>query len=165
MYGYEPEELIQKANLSILYTKADAESGKVRKIFEATLMTGRYKNEMQFVRKNREKFTGFSTFTTRQSSNGNPIGFVMITRDITEQKLLEQELHNYTVQLEKIIEERTRKLRISEEKYRRLFETSKDVVFFCDTECNFIDINQAGVDLFCYESKNEILKQPSVWLF
>ncbi|OHB46405.1 MAG: hypothetical protein A2099_06520 [Planctomycetes bacterium GWF2_39_10] len=158
MYGYEPEELIQKANLSILYTKADAESGKVRKIFEATLMTGRYKNEMQFVRKNREKFTGFSTFTTRQSSNGNPIGFVMITRDITEQKLLEQELHNYTVQLEKIIEERTRKLRISEEKYRRLFETSKDVVFFCDTECNFIDINQAGVDLFCYESKNEILK-------
>ncbi len=158
MYGYEPEELIQKANLCILYTKADIESGKVRKILEAALATGRYKNEMQFMRKNREKFTGYSTFTTRQSSNGNPIGFVMITRDITEQKLLEQELHNYTVQLEEIVEERTRKLRISEEKYRRLFETSKDVVFFCDMDCNFIDINQAGVDLFGYESKNDILK-------
>ena len=62
------------------------------------------------------------------------------------------------MRLEKIVEERTRKLRISEEKYRRLFETSKDVVFFCDSEGYFIDINQAGVDLFGYESKNKILK-------
>ena len=90
--------------------------------------------------------------------DGKPIGFVTITRDITKQKLLELELHDYTVRLEKIVEERTRKLRISEEKYRRLFETSKDVVFFCDSEGYFIDINQAGVDLFGCESKNEILK-------
>lgn len=158
MYGYEPEELIQRSNIQILHTKADVESGKVRKMLETALITGRYKNEIQLVRKNGEMFTGYSTFTTRQSADGKPIGFVMITRDITEQKLLEEELHNYTVQLEKIIEERTQKLRVSEEKYRRLFETSKDVVFFCDTECRFVDVNRAGVDLFGYESKNEILK-------
>ncbi|UJS19019.1 MAG: PAS domain S-box protein [Candidatus Jettenia sp.] len=158
MYGYEPEELIRKSGIQILYTKEDVTSGKVRKILETTLLTGRYKNELQLIRKNGEIFTGYTTFTTRQSTDGKPIGFVMIARDITEQKLLEQILHNYTMQLEKIVEERTQKLRISEEKYRRLFETSKDVVFFCDTECQFIDINQAGVDLFEYESKNEILK-------
>ncbi|MEP9412371.1 MAG: PAS domain S-box protein [Candidatus Brocadia sp.] len=158
MFGYEPEELIQKSGIHVLYTKADIESGKVRKILETTLVTGRYKSEMQLVRKNGEVFTGYSTFTTRQSTDGKPIGFVLIARDITEQKLLEQELHNYTVQLERIVEERTQKLRVSEEKYRRLFETSKDVVFFCDTECQIVDINQAGVDLFGYESKTEILK-------
>ncbi|MCF6156931.1 MAG: PAS domain S-box protein [Candidatus Brocadia sp.] len=158
MFGYEPEELVQKSSIQLLYTKGDVESGKVRRMLETTLITGRYKSEMQLVRKNGEVFTGYSTFTTRQSTGGKPIGFVMIARDITEQKLLEQELHSYTVQLEKIVEERTRKLRVSEEKYRRLFETSKDVVFFCDTECQFADINQAGVDLFGYESKNEILK-------
>lgn len=158
MYGYEPEELIRKSGIQILYTKEDVESGKVRKILETALLTGRYKNELQLIRKNGEIFTGYTTFTTRQSANGKPIGFVMIARDITEQKLLEQVLHNYTMQLEKIVEERTQKLRISEEKYRRLFETSKDVVFFCDTECQCVDINQAGVDLFEYESKNEILK-------
>ena len=158
MFGYEPEEVIQKSSIQILHAKADVESWKVRKMLETALITGRYKNEMQLVRKNGEVFTGYSTFTTRQATNGKPIGFVMITRDITEQKLLEQELHNYTVQLENIVEERTQKLRVSEEKYRRLFETSKDVVFFCDTECQFVDINQAGVDLFGYESKNEILK-------
>jgi PAS domain S-box-containing protein len=158
MFGYEPEDLIQKSSIHILYTREDVESGKVRKILETTLVTGRYKSEMQLVRKNGEVFTGYSTFTTRQSTSGEPIGFVLIARDITEQKLLEQELHSYTEQLEKIVEERTKKLRISEEKYRRLFESSKDVVFFCDTECQFVDINQAGVDLFGYDSKNEILK-------
>lgn len=158
MYGYEPEELVHKSNIEILYTKTDVASGKVKEILETTLLNGRYKNEVQLIRKNGEVFAGYSTFTTRQSSSGKPIGFVMIARDITEQKLLEQILHNYTVQLEKIVAERTQRLRISEEKYRRLFETSKDVVFFCDIECQFIDINQAGVDLFGYESKNEILK-------
>jgi len=158
MYGYEPDELIFKSNIKILHAKTGAVSDKVLKILETTLQTGIYKNEVQLVRKNGEIFTGYSTFTTRRATDGRPIGFVTITRDITKQKLLEQELHDYTVRLEKIVEERTRKLRISEEKYRRLFETSKDVVFFCDPECHFIDINQAGVDLFGYESKNEILK-------
>lgn len=158
MYGYEPDELIFKSNIKILHAKTDAVFNKVLKILETTLQTGIYKNEMQLVRKNGETFTGYSTFTTRRATDGKPIGFVTITRDITKQKLLELELHDYTVRLEKIVEERTRKLRISEEKYRRLFETSKDVVFFCDSEGYFIDINQAGVDLFGCESKNEILK-------
>jgi len=158
MYGYEPDELILNLNIRILHAKRDVESGKVRKILETTLQTGIYKNEMQLVRKNGKMFTGYSTFTTRHATDGKPIGFVTITRDITKQKLLELELHDYTVRLEKIVEERTRKLRISEEKYRRLFETSKDVVFFCDSEGYFIDINQAGVDLFGYDSKNKILK-------
>lgn len=158
MFGYEPEELIQKSTIRILHAKADVAMDKVKEMFDTTLSVGRYKGEMQLIRKNGEVFTGYSTVTARQSADGTPIGFVMITRDITEQKSLEQEIHNYTVHLEQIVEERTQKLRISEEKYRRLFESSKDVVFFCDRECLFVDINQAGVDLFGYESKNEILK-------
>ncbi len=158
MFGYEPEELIQKSNIRVLHTREDVRSGKIESMLQTTLSTGRYKSEIRLVRKAGEAFTGYSTFTTRQSSSGKPIGFVVITRDITEQKELERELQNYTVQLEKIVEERTRKLRVSEEKYRRLFETSKEAVFFCDTECQLVDINQAGVDLFGYESKNEILK-------
>lgn len=158
MYGYEPDELIFKSNIKILHAKTGAEQHGVLNILESTLKTGIYKNEMQLVRKNGEIFTGYSTFTTRHTTDGKPVGFVTITRDITKQKLLENELHDYTVRLEKIVEERTRKLRTSEEKYRRLFETSKDVVFFCEPECNFLDINQAGIDLFGYESKSELLK-------
>lgn len=158
MFGYEPERLVAKSTIDVLYTKKDVESGNVHKMLETTRADGCYKNEMQLIRENGEIFTGYGTVTTRQTTRGEPSGFVMIIRDITEQKLLERELQSYMMQLEKIVEERTQKLRASEEKYRRLFETSKDAVFFCDTECQFIDMNQAGVDLFGYDTKNEILK-------
>jgi len=158
MFNYEPEDIINKANIKILHTEEDVKSGKLKSILDATLCTGSYKEKMQLVRNKGQVFTGYSTFTVRHSISGKPIGFVIIIRDITEQKLLEEKLNNYMLHLEKIIEERTQKLRISEEKYRRLFETSKDVVFFCDTACQIIDINQAGVELFGYETKNSILE-------
>lgn len=48
-------------------------------------------------------------------------------------------------------------LRESEEKYKRIFETSKDVLYLASREGDFIDINQAGADVFGY-SKEELLK-------
>ncbi len=48
-------------------------------------------------------------------------------------------------------------LRQSEEQYRTLFEKSSDVVFISTPKGRFIDINPAGVDLFGFSSKEEIL--------
>lgn len=44
----------------------------------------------------------------------------------------------------------------SEKKYRSLFETSRDAVYLSSLEGFFVDINQAGVDLFGY-TKDELL--------
>jgi PAS domain S-box-containing protein len=49
-------------------------------------------------------------------------------------------------------------LRLSEEKYRTLFEESKDVVFISTPEGTFADINPVGVELFGYSSKEELLQ-------
>ncbi len=49
-------------------------------------------------------------------------------------------------------------LQRSETKYRKLFEETKDVVFISTPGGQFIDINNAGVELFGYRSKKEILK-------
>ncbi len=49
-------------------------------------------------------------------------------------------------------------LRMSEQKYRALFEESKDVVFISTPEGKFLDINPAGVELFGYSSKEELLQ-------
>jgi|GEM_PF-2605505 len=46
----------------------------------------------------------------------------------------------------------------SEKRYRTLFEESKDVVFISTPEGKFLDINPAGVELFGYDSKEELLK-------
>jgi len=49
-------------------------------------------------------------------------------------------------------------LRATNRKYRTLFEGSKDVVFISSPEGKFLDINSAGVELYCYSSKEELLK-------
>jgi len=49
-------------------------------------------------------------------------------------------------------------LRESEEKYRTLFEESKDVIFIATPEGRFLDINPSGVELFGYNSREEILR-------
>ncbi len=48
-------------------------------------------------------------------------------------------------------------LRESEEKYRALFEESKDAIFVSTPEGRYLDINPAGVELFGYSSKDEML--------
>lgn len=66
--------------------------------------------------------------------------FVVVFNDVTERKMTEENL------------------RRSEEKYRTLFEESKDVVFISSSEGRFLDINAAGMELFGYFSKEELLK-------
>jgi PAS domain S-box-containing protein len=45
----------------------------------------------------------------------------------------------------------------SEKKYRSLFEESKDVIFITNPVGEFSDINPAGIELFGYSSKEEML--------
>lgn len=51
-----------------------------------------------------------------------------------------------------------RELLESEKKFRELFEDSIDAIFFSTLEGKFTDINQAGVRMFGYASKEELLK-------
>lgn len=48
-------------------------------------------------------------------------------------------------------------LRQLEERYRALFEDSKDAIFFCTPEGRFVDINRAGIELLGFESKEAVL--------
>lgn len=60
-----------------------------------------------------------------------------------------------------IIEDITREkkaldeLKASEEKYRRIFEHSKDMVYIVTPDGDFIDINSAGIELLGLKSKEE----------
>jgi two-component system sensor histidine kinase UhpB len=48
-------------------------------------------------------------------------------------------------------------IRESEERYRRLFETSPDSITVCDSQFNISMINQRGVQLFGYQNAEEML--------
>jgi PAS domain S-box-containing protein len=54
-------------------------------------------------------------------------------------------------------EEAALQIQQSEERYRALFKESKDCVFITSPDGAFLDINPAGVELFGYSSKEELL--------
>ncbi len=64
----------------------------------------------------------------------------------------------YAKRLEKQIELRTRQLRLSEMKYRSIFESSQDAVILSQPDGHLIDANPAALEMFGYESKEEFLK-------
>ncbi len=59
--------------------------------------------------------------------------------------------------LEKEIVQRTKALQESEKKYRQLFMDSLDGIFITTPGGRFIDVNPAGVRLFGYENKEELM--------
>ncbi|HLP15072.1 MAG TPA: response regulator [Bacteroidota bacterium] len=72
-------------------------------------------------------------------ASGVIAGIVGVNIDISEQKRTEETL------------------RASEERYRRLFEDSKDSIFIAARSGLFIDVNRAGVEMLGYDSKEEVL--------
>lgn len=50
------------------------------------------------------------------------------------------------------------KLRVNEQKYRRIFQYSTDPIFVAMPDGSFVDINQAAISLFGYENREHALK-------
>jgi PAS domain S-box-containing protein len=71
---------------------------------------------------------------------GKVIGISSFIKDITERKILEKQAY------------------LSEIKYRQLFEESKDFVYESTTNGKFISINQTGVEMLGYNTKEEVLE-------
>lgn len=46
-----------------------------------------------------------------------------------------------------------------EKQYRSLFEESKDMVFITTLEKKVLDINPAGVELFGFQTKEEVMEE------
>ncbi len=92
LYGYEPEEVVGKANSSILHTPEDMESGKAREIMEIALRDGKWEGTLNRVRKNGQRFTARIVITPRRDANGRAIGFLLISKDISDEIRLTDEL-------------------------------------------------------------------------
>src|SRR3954465_9128121 len=70
IYGYEPEEVVGKANSSILHTPEDAAAGKPLELLNAALRDGKWEGTLQRLRKNGKRFTARVVITPRRNSSG-----------------------------------------------------------------------------------------------
>lgn len=90
---------------------------------------------------------------------GRLTGMVSI-RDISKRKQTEAELLQHKNHLEELVTKRNIELLESEKKFRTLFESSSDAIMTLDAEA-FIDCNQATLDMFGANSKDDFLgKHP-----
>ncbi|HHP0265411.1 TPA: sensor histidine kinase, partial [Legionella pneumophila] len=91
-YGYEAQELVNKESIEILHTVEDIQSGKVRKFFQTVRREGKAEEIFQRVRKDGSQFTASVTMTIHHDSQGKKVGYVIISKDITEIKEFEEKL-------------------------------------------------------------------------
>jgi PAS domain S-box-containing protein len=90
VYGYEPEEVVGRANAAILHVPEDVASGRDREIMAIALRDGKYEGTIGRIRKNGERFDARVVLTPRRDATGEAIGYLLISKDISsETRLLE----------------------------------------------------------------------------
>ena len=92
LYGYEPSEVVGKANSSILHAPEDVASGKPRELLDAALREGKWEGTIRRQRKNGQQFTARVVITPRLDSARKAIGFLLISKDISDEIRLTEEL-------------------------------------------------------------------------
>ena len=143
MYGFSREEALQlRAPHSSLaespYSELEAAEW-LRKAVE----TGPQLFEWRARRKNGELF--WCDVSLRKSGSGGQAWVLAVVRDITRRKQAEEALQE------------------SEDRYQALFDRSLDCVYLADFEGNFLDANQATLDLLgCARAEFRTLNYSSI---
>src|SRR5690242_11658943 len=90
LYGYEPDEVVGKMNSSILHTPNDVEAGLPQRIMEDALRHGKFEGTVSRRRKSGEQFTARLVITPRRDVAGKPVGFLLISKDISDEIRMSQ---------------------------------------------------------------------------
>ncbi len=99
-YGYTADEMVGTAHARMLHAPEDVSSGRAEEALAKAIETGKFEGEFPRVRKNGQRFTAHVAITLRRDASGGPIGFVLISKDITAQKALEEQLRRKNEELE-----------------------------------------------------------------
>jgi PAS domain S-box-containing protein len=83
--GYEPSEIVGK-RIDTFYTSEDRRSGKPDALLAEARRNGRVEDEGWRVRKDGSRFWADVVITSHRDASGELLGFVKVTRDLTEKR-------------------------------------------------------------------------------
>ncbi|MDY6855581.1 MAG: PAS domain S-box protein [Thermodesulfobacteriota bacterium] len=170
--GYTFEEAIGKTPSDLFIAQRDRTKFLLKEHPKAVSEGSISASEYILKHKNGREFLVSVNISSLRDSDGTPIGVVAVQRDITEQKYAHKKLMNAKDDLERRVKERTSELMAanrqlqeeinerkraevalheSEEKYRNIFEDSRDAIYISARDGKCIDVNSACLDLFGYK--------------
>jgi PAS domain S-box-containing protein len=123
VYGYEPPEIMGK-NIRDLYPPEDVALGKVDEVLSTALEKGRWAGTAWRIRKAGDIFPARIALTVRRDRRGRPIGFLSISRDVSEE-----------IGLDRLLKE-------SEAYNRGLIESAVDGLLTTDLNGRILDANK-----------------------
>ena len=89
MYGYEPGEVVGKANAEILHTPEGLAADRPQAMHQAALDDGKWEETVTGVRRDGSNFPTRVVLTPRRNREGEPIGFLLISNDLSDDIRLE----------------------------------------------------------------------------
>src|SRR6185436_5282921 len=125
-YGYTAEEILGK-NSELLHTPEDVKSGAVKRMLHTAFEKGLAEGEFERVRKDGARFFASVVVTRRNDAAGKPIGYLLMSSDISEKKRAEEQL------------------RSASQYSRSLIEASLDPLVTISPEGKITDVNEATI--------------------
>jgi len=132
MKGYRADEIVGQ-HFSRFYPQEDIERGKPEHELKVAALEGHFEDEGWRVRKDGSRFWANVIISTVRDSRGELVGFSKVTRDFTGRKRAEENI------------------RISEERFRSLFEFSPDAIIVTDKQGNIVEVNGQVHKFFGYQ--------------
>jgi PAS domain S-box-containing protein len=100
--------------------------------------------------------------TPAKNGHGNIVYVLETATAITEKKLLQENFQKVKSKFDKMVADRLIDLQTSEEKYRTIFERSRDAIILSDKDDKIAEINPAGLEMLGYRAKDELLTRRSL---
>ncbi|HDZ20633.1 hypothetical protein LCGC14_0274380 [marine sediment metagenome] len=154
--GRTKEELIGRP--VEIYGSDPARGVTQQELIDKTIQHGHWQGEIvNYAKDGTESLLHLRTWLIRDE-DGNPTGLAGTGRDITEIKQAQYELQKAHDELEERVLEQTGQLRESEERYRTLFESSRDAIMtLAPPSWRFTSGNRATVEMFGAKDEEELI--------
>ena len=146
LYGYEPEEVVGEANASILHAPEDVASGNSRELLATALKDGKWEGTIRRRKKNGQQFTALVVITPRFDSSRKAVGFLVISKDLSEEMRI------------------TNDLRQCEAHFRDLTENIPEVFLVLALNPVRTTYMSPAYDTIWGRSRHALYKDPGAWM-
>lgn len=141
LMGYGEDEILGQP-FTVFFPSEAAQERMPEQVLESAIAQGDVETEGWYVRKDGSRFWADSLVVAMQDGQGNMVGFVQITRDLTERRRREEALQE---SLDRLVS---------------MVENSPDAIYVKDVEGRFVFVNSATAALTGHVP-DELLGKPS----